>query len=119
MDHAQANEMFSSYWDGELEPEAVAALEAHLRDCSACRHEYDEFKRTMGALGVLGKQPAPPTFSEGVVERLRRRSGGRLFPANRISTRFSYEIVSILMLLIVVLIYLMAQLAEPGSVRLP
>ena len=40
MDHAQATELFSSYWDRELEPGETARLEEHLHSCVVCRREY-------------------------------------------------------------------------------
>lgn len=118
MEHIQATEMFSSYWDGDLTPAEVAALEEHLRDCHVCHEEYQQFRQAMGALGGLAKVPvpAPLTFTEGVVERVRRRSGGRFFNPRRRHTRFPYEMVSALMLIIILLIYLMFQLSQPGSV---
>ena len=124
MDHAQANELFSSYWDRELAPEETARLEEHLGSCVVCRREYQEFQQMLGGLGALEKQVAPEGFAEGVVKRVRKRSRGRFFgpldPASlRRVDRVPYELFSVLMLAILVAIYVVMQVAQPGRLSLP
>jgi anti-sigma factor RsiW len=51
---------------GELSQEATAALEAHLRECPACRTEAAQLREFLSAL-----QPAPPSEDElAMLERL-------------------------------------------------
>ena len=124
MDHAQANELFSSYWDRDLSPEETARLEEHLGSCVVCRREYDAFRQMLGGLGTLEKQVAPDGFAEGVVHRVRKRSRGRFFgpldPASlRRVDRVPYELFSVLMLAILVAIYVVMQVSQPGRLHLP
>ncbi len=44
------SERLSEYLDGELAPDRRAALEAHLRDCPACRQELEALRRTTARL---------------------------------------------------------------------
>ena len=126
MDHAQASELFSSYWDHDLTPEENARLEEHLGSCLVCRREYEAFEKMLGGLSALEKQVAPEGFAEGVITRLRKRSRGRFFslgpldPSNlKRVDRIPYELFSVLMLAILVAIYVVMQVAQPGRLHLP
>ena len=119
MDHAQATELFTSYWDEELSPSDAKALEEHLASCVVCRREYQELEKAMGAVGALPKVDAPPDFVKGVVSRVRQRSGGRFFSPKRVADRVPYELFSLVMLGIILAIYLILQMSQPGHVKLP
>lgn len=124
MDHAQASELFSSYWDHDLSPEESARLEEHFSSCLVCRREYEAFQKMLGGLGAMEKQIAPEGFADGVIHRLRKRSRGRFFgaldPANlKRVDRIPYELFSVLMLAILVAIYVAMQAGQPGRLHLP
>jgi anti-sigma factor RsiW len=119
MDHVQATELFSSYWDRELQADEAARLEEHLGSCVVCRREYQDFEKAVGALGSLGKELAPQGFVQGVVKRVRKRSRGRFFVGRGALERIPYELFSVVMLAILVAIYLVLQLSQPGRLRLP
>ena len=119
VDHAQATELFSTYWDQDLSPEDNARLEEHLRSCVVCRREFQEFQRTVAAVTSLGKETAPRDFVQGVVKRLRRRSRGRFFSGRRALERMPYEMFSAVMLAILLAIYIIMQLGQPGHLTMP
>jgi len=119
MDHVEATELFSSYWDKDLAPEQAARLEEHLGACVVCRREYEAFEQAVGALGSLGRELAPEGFVQGVVKRVRKRSHGRFFVGRRAAVRIPYELFSVVMLAILLAIYLVLQLSQPGHLRLP
>lgn len=119
MDHVQATEMFSSYWERDLGAEDLARLEEHLRSCVVCRREYNDFQKMVGGLHGLEKEMAPAGFQEGVIKRVRKKSRGRFFSSRRALERIPYELFSVLMLAILVAIYVVLQLAQPGRLRLP
>jgi len=122
VEHAQATELFSSYWDHDLAPEDSARLEEHLGACADCRRDYQSFEAMLGGLSALAPEMAPEGFVQGVTQRLRRRSRGRFFnplAAVRRADRIQYELFSVVMLAILVGIYVVMAVAQPGHLRLP
>jgi anti-sigma factor RsiW len=122
VEHAQATELFSAYWDHDLGPEDSARLEEHLGACGACRREYEAFEAMLGGLSSLERQAAPAGFVQGVTQRVRRRSRGRFFnplAAVRRADRIQYELFSVVMLAILVGIYVVMAVAQPGRLHLP
>lgn len=119
VDHAHATDLFSAYWDEELPPGEVSALEEHLRACVVCRREYQSFQQTVGAVGQLHKMVAPPDFSEEVRARIRKRSRGRFFTPRRLVERMPYEIFSLVMLGLLLALYVVLQLGNPTQLKLP
>src|SRR5690348_10901146 len=113
VDHAQATEMFSAYWDEELAPGETGALEEHLHSCLVCRREYQSFEQTVGALGSLHKMVAPSGFADEVRGRIRKRSKGRFFTPRRLAERLPYEMFSLVMLGLILAIYVILQLVQP------
>jgi anti-sigma factor RsiW len=119
MDHDRATELFSALWDGELAREESAALRDHLGTCLACRRDFENFEKSMGALKSLQRVLAPPDFAVGVQARIRRRSMGRFFTPQRLSERVPYELFSLVMLGLIVAIYVVFGLSHPQQLRLP
>lgn len=109
MDREQAQDLFSAYWDGELPPEKVEAFEAFLERDDETRQEYDSFRRALESLSALSEQPAPDNFVDKLQRRMRRRSGGKLFGADRWGTitRVPYELFSLVLILIILSVYLL------------
>lgn len=119
VDHVQATELFSSYWDEELSPDTTAQLEEHLRSCVVCRREYTAFEQALGAASALPKEVAPPGFVAGVVKRVHKRSRGKFFDGRNMLDRLPYELFSLVMLGLILAIYLILQLGQPGHLNLP
>jgi len=119
VDHDRATELFSAYWDEDLPPADVSALEEHLRSCVVCRREYQTFERTVGAVGQLHPMMAPPDFAEGVRARIRKRSRGRFFSPRKMAERIPYELFSLVMLGLILAIYIVLQLSHPAQLTLP
>ncbi len=119
VNHDQATELFSAYWDDELPSAEVRALEEHLQSCVVCRREYESFEKAVGALGSLHKMTAPPDFASGVNGRIRARSKGRFFAPRRLAERIPYELFSLVMLGLLLAIYVVLQLAHPTQLKLP
>src|SRR5258708_37150424 len=119
VDHVQATELFSAYWDEELAADQAGALEAHLKSCVVCRLEYETFEQAVGVLGTLHRMVAPPEFSDGVRTKIRKRSKGRFFTPRRLAERIPYELFSLVMLGLILAIYILMSLAQPGHLKLP
>jgi anti-sigma factor RsiW len=119
VDHVQATELFSAYWDEELTPEVQSELEAHLKSCLVCRRELAEFEKAMSATEGLHKMIAPEGFTDKVKGRIRKRSRGRFFRPRRLAERIPYELFSLVMLGLLLAVYVVLQLAFPGKLKLP
>ena len=119
VDHTQAEELFSAYWDDELAADQASQLEEHLKSCVVCRREYETFERALDAVGSLHRMVAPSHFAEAVRGRIRKRSGGRFFRPRRLAERIPYELFSLVMLGLLLAIYVVLTLAEPSRLRLP
>jgi anti-sigma factor RsiW len=119
LDHQQASELFSAYRDKELDAAKAKELEDHLQACVVCRRDWQQFERTVSVLGGLERASAPPDFARGVVERVRQRSKGRFFAPRRAIDRVPYELFSLVMLAIILVIYLVMQYTQPGRVNIP
>lgn len=119
VDHAQASELYSAYWDRELAPAETERLEEHLGSCVVCRREFQAFRLAIGGLAKLEPQLAPQGFAQGVAKRVRKRSRGRLFMPRRGLDRIPYELFSVVMLALLVAVYVVMQLAQPGRLLFP
>jgi hypothetical protein len=60
--HRRFRGQLSAYIDGELDPPAVARLEAHLGECAPCRTELEQLRATIAALQELPEAEAPRSF---------------------------------------------------------
>jgi anti-sigma factor RsiW len=69
-------DLLSGLLDGELGPEAVAAVEAHVAGCTACRHHLADVAGVRAALRDAPRLVAPPMFAHDLV-RARHRASRR------------------------------------------
>ncbi len=71
------------YLDGDLEPRARAAFEAHLEFCADCREELALARRVSDGLHSLPLPACPPAVTRAVLEAARPTLGERLRDAWR------------------------------------
>lgn len=109
MDREQAQDLFSAYREGELPREQVESFESYLDRDDEVRGEYEKFCRALDSLSLLQNETAPDDFMENLQKRMRRRSGGKLFGANKWGhvTRVPYELFSLILILIILTVYLL------------
>jgi anti-sigma factor RsiW len=119
VDHTQATELFSAYWERELGDTEKGALEEHLRSCVVCRREFQQFEKTVDATRSMYKMVAPPDFADGVRSKINKRSRGRFFNPKKLAERIPYEVFSLVMLGLILAIYVVLQLTHPGQLKLP
>ena len=65
-----------AYLEGELPPERVAELEAHLEGCEECRRSLEGAEAVLGGLDeflALGAAPPPPIDAARLVVELDRK----------------------------------------------
>lgn len=114
MDHAQAQEQFSDYWEGGLAAPERAAVAAHLEGCAECRAEYERFQAALAPLGKLRTMAVPePDLQVSVPALINRRSQGRFFSRRSRVRRLVLTWLPPLMLALVALLYLAMKLANP------
>jgi len=70
--------------DGELSAETLAAVEAHLAHCGACRAEYAELQELVGGLRRDPRAAAPAELWTAIERRLEAASGAPADPPVRI-----------------------------------
>jgi len=70
------------YAGGELRPEAIAAVEAHLSACRTCSAELTVLQRARAGLATLAdREVAPPAYLvDAVLESVHERRARRLAP---------------------------------------
>lgn len=81
MDSAQARDLFSEAFEGDLDEERKRAFDAVLAEDAALAAEYEDFVDTFKTLGKLAEPASvqPPNLLPRIQERIRRRSGGRYY----------------------------------------
>ncbi len=63
----QAAGLFAAYWDDEATAAERGWLESHLKTCTRCHHEYEQYGRTLTMVSGLPRHEARPDFTERVV----------------------------------------------------
>src|SRR5215831_1664114 len=69
-------EVLSQYLDGDLDPDDLRAVEAHLGRCGRCRLLRDSLAEMIGSLGSL-KQETTTGIADSIIDALRAESPGR------------------------------------------
>jgi hypothetical protein len=59
----QTRALFSSYLDGAVSGVEMHEFSEHLRDCAACRPEYQMLESTRALVSSLGPRQAPPDLA--------------------------------------------------------
>lgn len=76
----EVSELLSAYHDGELAPDAQAAVAKHLADCPDCGQTLAEYRR-MSELAEKLNSPQPPSdLWHGIEEQLSQGPGDRAEP---------------------------------------
>lgn len=79
MDHQKIKKLISSYHDGELDNKDKQVVEEHLKQCSDCRHEFEEmgkFEEVMGKMQFKKPQKEMwEVYWSTIYNRLERRIG--------------------------------------------
>jgi hypothetical protein len=88
--HEHVTDRLSDYLDGDLPAAGHAQVDAHLRDCDACRRVLDELRSIAGAAAALpGGMPGSDLWP-GIAERIGRAPAQALPFAAAPRRRFSF-----------------------------
>ena len=68
----QLVEQLTDYLEGELDPQAVGSIEAHLADCPGCDAALQHLRVTVEALGQSGRPRLSDQVRQELVEEFRR-----------------------------------------------
>ncbi len=66
-------EMLTDYLEGALPLDEVAAVDAHLAGCEACRHYLDQMRTTIAALGTVPVETLPDGAFDALLAAFRER----------------------------------------------
>lgn len=62
--------MIQQYFDGQLTQLERAHLDAHVRECAACRREMEAYRSVFSLLGELDREAVPAHFEDAVISRV-------------------------------------------------
>jgi anti-sigma factor RsiW len=114
--HRHAQQAFSPYLEGELDPEQKRLVEEHLASCIQCRTQLERFRATLGQLGQL-RERAPGTFLHDIQRQIHSRSRGRFFGRRwLLFGRIPFEWVSLAMMAAMLIYYIVTVHGAPTSV---
>jgi anti-sigma factor RsiW len=68
---ARNREQLSAFIDGNLAPEEVRAVEAHIAECASCSAALVDLRKVVGHLQGLEQVEPPPWFTQKVMARVR------------------------------------------------
>jgi hypothetical protein len=68
----QGRRLFGAYWDDEVTQAEREWLEAHLAGCPGCRQQYEQFARTLEAVGSLPRTETASDLPERALTAARR-----------------------------------------------
>src|SRR2546426_10203019 len=71
-------ERLSHYLDGELSPEEVGQLRAHLETCESCASDLAAFRQVEESVRRLERHATPGELRQALVQRVERRRRVRL-----------------------------------------
>ncbi len=114
----EARELFSPLMDGEISPNKITALEAHLAVCESCQQEWQEWEAISSALKntALPVFPAPIGFSARVMENIvpegQQNRKGAAFYHSRPWHRFIVGLAAALLLVIASAVVMPANMAQ-------
>lgn len=66
-------ELLTDYLEGALPPDEVAAVEAHLDLCSACRTYLEQMRTTIAALGSVPVETLSESAYDDLLAAFRER----------------------------------------------
>ncbi|HEY6194659.1 MAG TPA: zf-HC2 domain-containing protein [Candidatus Eisenbacteria bacterium] len=70
----QGRRLFGAYWDDEVTQAEREWLESHFAGCPACRQQYEQFARTLEAVGSLPRTDTASDLPERALAAARRAS---------------------------------------------
>jgi hypothetical protein len=73
---AEMQENLYDYFTGRVSPVLHETIRQHLRDCAACRKEFEDLKITLGLLDQI----KPPKVSDGFTERVMNSLEPKVLP---------------------------------------
>lgn len=68
----QLTEIVTDYVEGRMTFVERARFQFHLGTCKNCRAYVRQYRATVGVLGALGREPAPPIPADVQAELLQR-----------------------------------------------
>jgi anti-sigma factor RsiW len=70
MNCTETRELLSAYYDGELPPEVVADVDAHVNECATCAQEIASFRQLSAMAGEMTTPQPPDSIWAGLEAQL-------------------------------------------------
>jgi anti-sigma factor RsiW len=118
-EHQEIEDLFSGFYEGDLEADDKKRVEAHLEGCEQCEAEYQDFIKAVDQISGLGKRKmaAPPGFEKDVESVIERRSAGRFFSGRKLTDRTPLTILALVAIAIGAGLYWWLRSSETGSLK--
>lgn len=102
----QEKSRFDAYLGGEMSDEDAAAFEDALASDETLLAAFESYAAAHQELHPDSAYAPPPQFTEGVRDRIRRRSGGRFFQEDLVTTRYIpiFVVAAFVTLLVIALV---------------
>ncbi len=71
----EVEELIDAYIDGEMAPQLVSRVDAHLGGCEPCRGMVEHCRAILDTAKTLASDPIPPAVSARLRAALRERVG--------------------------------------------
>jgi hypothetical protein len=127
MDCSHVQEVFSKYYEGELEEDKVELFSEHLRKCQRCAREFELFSSTMRMMTLVERVHAPLYFEKRIralSERyVKERSGVRHLVLKRLARASEFVLqpggilLGMLFFCALVMFTLVSRVGEEHSLR--
>ena len=115
--HEEFTDLFSEYYDDELDPAGRALLDAHLAECDACQHAWDEFRAPLDAMHGMDFTFAPDGFVREVTTSIHRQTRGSFFAETWLfGFRVPFEAFAAVLLAVFGALYLLGTTGAPELV---
>ena len=115
--HEEFTDLFSEYYDDELDDETRSLLESHLATCEACDDAYESFRAPLDAMHGMDLSFAPDDFVRDVTKSINRQSRGAFFSESWLfGFRVPFEAFAAVILAVFGALYLFGSVASPELV---
>jgi hypothetical protein len=76
MTYRHTTYLHGDYLDGDLGPEEIAQVDRHLKECAACREDFERLRRLTATLRKIESPDPGQAYFDGLIESVTLRTEG-------------------------------------------